>query len=348
MKTIVLCLFTIFIFGACQRTIPVTPLIIDKTLSLTLEKRITDYGYGYGIVKDSLLTFIAFSDPSEKFLHLYDTSFHFKISTGNKGKIFSEFNMPALFQNNLINPKDSIIHLSDINLLQEKYFNPNRLISANDPTTQIHGHYLPTKLYFTNNLNLLSDSCIIGQSIEENKGIYFTYNPRTNDKEWKKFNHHFKYPDKRYEDYSYLSSICAHPIQKRIVVAFRYFDLIQLYNEKGTLIKELCFSKIQKPLLSSTASCIAPEAPLYFLSICGTAQYCYILRANKTSLELQKGETNLSGELIVMDWAGNIKNIYAVPTLLYSITVDSTDTYLYATIKDYKDLEYAYIQKYKL
>lgn len=69
MKTIVLCLLTIFIFATCQRHIPVTPLIIDKTLSLTQEKRIIDYGFG--IVKDSLLTFIAFTDPSEKFLHLY-------------------------------------------------------------------------------------------------------------------------------------------------------------------------------------------------------------------------------------------------------------------------------------
>lgn len=341
-------LFSTFILTSCQQTLPTTSLNINQPLSLIKEEKIINYGYGYSVIKDSLLTFLAFSDPSEKFIHIYDTSLHLKLSTGNKGKLFSEFNMPEFYTNNLIKSNDSLIYLYDMNLLHEKYFNPHILVSSQYPDEEIEGQYLPTDLYFTTNLNRLDDSIVIGQSTEENKGIYFTYNKKDKSKKWTKFKYHFRYPNKRYKDYSFLNSICVNPALKRIVVAFRYFDLIQIYNTQGELQNEICFSKLKKPLLSTIASCISPEASFYFLSISATAQYCYILRANKTGIELQKEEQNLSGELIVIDWEGNIKNIYSVSSLLYAITIDATDTYLYAITKDYKDPEYAYIQKYKL
>ena len=91
----------------------------------------------------------------------------------------------------------------------------------------------------------------------------------------------------KYEDQSYLNSICVHPQKKKIIVAYRYFDLIQLYDDEGKLLQECCFSKIQKPLLSTVASGMAPEASFYNLSTCGTNKYCYILRANKTGIQLQ-------------------------------------------------------------
>ena len=346
MKKIIFLLISIFILNSCK-DVPVIPLNITKTLSLVKQKKVIDKGYGYSALKDSLLILIAYSDPEEKFIHIYDTSFNFKLSIGNKGKLFSEFNMPELY-NNINPPNDSFIHLFDINLLQEKKFIPQNFLTNSNTEEEIKGKYLPTKLYFTNNLNLLNDSLIVGQSIEMNKGIYFLYNKNSKEMNWVKFNHKFKYPDKKYEDYSYLNSICAHPIQKKIMVAYRYFDLIQLYDDKGKLLKELCFSKIQKPLLSSMSSCMAPEASFYNLSICGTNEYCYILRANKTGIELQHGEKGLLGQLIVVDWQGNIKNIYQCPALLYSVVIDSNNTYIYATVKDYNDLEYCYIQKYKL
>lgn len=237
---------------------------------------------------------ITYGDADEKFIHVYDTAFNFKFSVSDKGKLFSEFNMPQFFNTNFI------------------------------------------------------DSTFVGKSIDMNYGSFFIYNSRSKEKKWIKFNHKFRYPDKKYEDQSYLNSICVHPQKKKIIVAYRYFDLIQLYDDEGKLLQECCFSKIQKPLLSTIASGMAPEASFYNLSTCGTNKYCYILRANKTGIQLQNQPQKLSGQLIVMDWSGNIKNIYPCPELLYSICVDANDTYLFATIDNYNDLEYSFIRKYKL
>ena len=293
MRIIISSLVIVFSLHSCKE-IPITPLNITKSLTLIGEKQVTNNSFGYSITKDSLLIMITYGDADEKFIHVYDTAFNFKFSVSDKGKLFSEFNMPQFFNTNFI------------------------------------------------------DSTFVGKSIDMNYGSFFIYNSRSKEKKWIKFNHKFRYPDKKYEDQSYLNSICVHPQKKKIIVAYRYFDLIQLYDDEGKLLQECCFSKIQKPLLSTVASGMAPEASFYNLSICGTNKYCYILRANKTGIQLQNQPQKLSGQLIVMDWSGNIKNIYPCPELLYSICVDANDTYLFATIDNYNDLEYSFIRKYKL
>ena len=293
MRIIISSLVIVFSLHSCKE-IPITPLNITKSLTLIGEKQVTNNSFGYSITKDSLLIMIAYGDADEKFIHVYDTAFNFKFSVSDKGKLFSEFNMPQFFNTNFI------------------------------------------------------DSTFVGKSIDMNYGSFFIYNSRSKEKKWIKFNHKFRYPDKKYEDQSYLNSICVHPQKKKIIVAYRYFDLIQLYDDEGKLLQECCFSKIQKPLLSTVASGMAPEASFYNLSTCGTNKYCYILRANKTGIQLQNQPQKLSGQLIVMDWSGNIKNIYPCPELLYSICVDANDTYLFATIDNYNDLEYSFIRKYKL
>ena len=293
MRIIISSLVIVFSLHSCKE-IPITPLNITKSLTLIGEKQVTNNSFGYSITKDSLLIMITYGDADEKFIHVYDTAFNFKFSVSDKGKLFSEFNMPQFFNTNFI------------------------------------------------------DSTFVGKSIDMNYGSFFIYNSRSKEKKWIKFNHKFRYPDKKYEDQSYLNSICVHPQKKKIIVAYRYFDLIQLYDDEGKLLQECCFSKIQKPLLSTVASGMAPEASFYNLSTCGTNKYCYILRANKTGIQLQNQPQKLSGQLIVMDWSGNIKNIYPCPELLYSICVDANDTYLFATIDNYNDLEYSFIRKYKL
>lgn len=293
MRIIISSLVIVFSLHSCKE-IPITPLNITKSLTLIGEKQVTNNSFGYSITKDSLLIMITYGDADEKFIHVYDTAFNFKFSVSDKGKLFSEFNMPQFFNTNFI------------------------------------------------------DSTFVGKSIDMNYGSFFIYNSRSKEKKWIKFNHKFRYPDKKYEDQSYLNSICVHPQKKKIIVAYRYFDLIQLYDDEGKLLQECCFSKIQKPLLSTIASGMAPEASFYNLSTCGTNKYCYILRANKTGIQLQNQPQKLSGQLIVMDWSGNIKNIYPCPELLYSICVDANDTYLFATIDNYNDLEYSFIRKYKL
>jgi hypothetical protein len=131
---------------------------------------ITNNSFDYSITKDSLLIMIAYGDADEKFIHVYDTAFNFKFSVGDKGKLFSEFNMPQFFNTNFIDCHDYI------NLLQEKYFNLKKFIQNPQPEKEIKGRYLPTKLYFTDNLNILNDSTFVGKSIDMNYGSFFIYN----------------------------------------------------------------------------------------------------------------------------------------------------------------------------
>ena len=52
---------------------------------------------------------------------------------------------------------------------------------------------------------MLNDSTFVGKSIDMNYGSFFIYNSRSKEKKWIKFNHKFRYPDKKYEDQSYLT-----------------------------------------------------------------------------------------------------------------------------------------------
>ena len=197
MRIIISLLVIVFSLHSCKE-IPITPLNITKSLTLIGEKQVTNNSFGYSITKDSLLIMIAYGDADEKFIHVYDTAFNFKFSVGNKGKLFSEFNMPQFFNTNFIDCHDSIIHIFDINLLQEKYFNLTKFIQNPQPEKEIKGRYLPTKLYFTDNLNILNDSTFVGRSIDMNYGSFFIYNSRSKEKKWIKFNHKLRYPDKKY------------------------------------------------------------------------------------------------------------------------------------------------------
>ena len=101
MRIIISSLVIVFSLHSCKE-IPITPLNITKSLTLIGEKQVTNNSFGYSITKDSLLIMIAYGDADEKFIHVYDTAFNFKFSVGDKGKLFSEFNMPQFFNTNFI------------------------------------------------------------------------------------------------------------------------------------------------------------------------------------------------------------------------------------------------------
>ena len=72
-----------------------------------------------------------------------------------------------------LHEEDSLIQIYDLNLLHEKYLNWQLVNTAYD---FINGRYLPSKLYFSENLNQIDSNTIIGNTIEVNDGIFFIYN----------------------------------------------------------------------------------------------------------------------------------------------------------------------------
>ena len=90
---------------------------------------------------------------------------------GEKGRLFNEFNMPFFYRNCKLHEKDSLIQIYDLNLFHEKYLNGQLVNTAYD---FINGRYLPSKLYFSENLNQIDNNTIIGNTIEmQHTGISY-------------------------------------------------------------------------------------------------------------------------------------------------------------------------------
>ena len=113
---------------------------------------------------------------------------------GEKGRLFNEFNMPFFYRNCKLHEKDSLIQIYDLNLFHEKYLNEQLVNTAYD---FINGRNLPSKLYFSENLNQIDNNTIIGNTIEINDGIFFIYNYDTDSIHWVNYNTglYFKNPE---------------------------------------------------------------------------------------------------------------------------------------------------------
>lgn len=179
MRIIISLLVIVFLYILAK--IPITPLNITKSLTLIGEKQVTNNSFGYSITKDSLLIMIAYGDADENsFMSMTQLSILNSVWATRVN--FFRIQYAPIFNTNFIDCHDSIIHIFDINLLQEKYFNLTKFIQNPQPEKEIKGRYLPTKLYFTDNLNILNDSTFVGRSIDMNYGSFFIYNSRSKEK----------------------------------------------------------------------------------------------------------------------------------------------------------------------
>lgn len=155
-----------FLFLACHKE-EITSLKNTRVIQPSNKIQIQEKCFSNGIFRDSTLFLIAECSPEGHYIYMFNDS----LQQIHKYGEINEFNMPFFYRNCKQHEKDSLIQIYDLNLLHEKYLNPKLIHSTNN---FINGKYLPSKLYFSENLNQIDSNIIIGNSIEINNGIFLS------------------------------------------------------------------------------------------------------------------------------------------------------------------------------
>jgi lipoprotein len=339
MKKIIFICF-IFLFIACEEE-EITSLEVTRNIQTFCKAQIQAKCFSNGIYRDSILFFIAECSPEEKYIYMYNDSLQPTCSFGEKGRLFSEFNMPFFYRNSQLHKQDSIIQIYDINLLQEKYMNLNLI---NRKLDFIDGRYFPPQLYFSENLNQIDNNTLVGNSIETQNGIFFIYKYDSDSITWIKYNTGFNFKNPQIQYDVHKNIICANPSKRVLYAGYRFLDLIQLYDVDGKLLKKIQFSKLKKPLLEKRYTGVSYDNPIYTIDMYATSRYCYLLRANMTMEQLNDDKDHPC-QIIVMDWEGNIKDVLQIPFFIMPIVIDENNTTLFSIISNHKDPENAYLVK---
>ena len=336
--------FSLFLLLACGRKETITPLNISRDIQLSRKIQIQEKCFSNGIYRDSVLFFIAECSPEDRYIYMFNDSLQEIFRYGEKGRLFNEFNMPFFYRNCKLHEKDSLIQIYDLNLFHEKYLNEQLVNTAYD---FINGRYLPSKLYFSENLNQIDNNTIIGNTIEINDGIFFIYNYDTDSIHWVNYNTglYFKNPEIRLAAHKNIT--CANSQKKVLYVGYRFLDLIQLYDTNGTLLKNIQFSTLKKPFQSKQHTGISYDNPIYIIDMYATPEYCYLLRANM-SIEQLNATQDHPCQILIMDWEGNLKNVLQIPFFITPLVVNEDNTKLFSIYPNTSDQEYAYLVEFDI
>ena len=335
MKKIIYILIT-FLFLACHKE-EITSLKTTRVIQPSNKIQIQEKCFSNGIFRDSTLFLIAECSPEGHYIYMFNDSLQQIHKYGEKGRLFNEFNMPFFYRNCKQNKKDSLIQIYDLNLLHEKYLNP-KLIHSTD--NFINGKYLPSKLYFSENLNQIDSNTLIGNSIETNNGIFFIYKNNSDSIHWINYNTKLYFKNKEIKYASHKNIICANPAKKVLCVGYRFLDLIQIYDKNGNLLKNIQFSKLKKPFLAKQFSGISYDNPIYIIDMYATSEYCYLLRVNMP-IEQLNDTKNHPCQIIVMDWDGNIRDVLQIPFFITPLVINEDNTKLFSIHSNQNNPEYA-------
>lgn len=322
----------------------ITLLNITKSIQPIRKIPINENCFSNGIYRDSTLYFIAECSAENQYIYIYNDLLQEIFHFGEKGRLFNEFNMPFFYRNCKLSKKDSLIKMYDLNLLHEKYLNRQNI---NSPYNFVDGNYLPSKLYFSENLNQIDSNIIVGNTIDANNGIFFIYNYSNDSINWVDYNTDLYFNDDEIKFEAHKNIVCSNPQKKVTYVGYRFLDLIQLYDSNGKLIKNLQFSKLKKPILARQFNGISYDNPIYVIDMYATPQYCYLLRVNMTIEQLNDNQ-DYPCHIIILDWDGNIKDVLQIPFYMMPIVVNENDTKLFSIYPNHDNPECAYLVEFNL
>lgn len=321
-----------------------TPLAITKNLTTDFYNRIPNRGLQDGIIRDTLLIFRANpdKDPDKKCFHIYETKhLNHVLGFGQKGKLTTEFLYPYFYPTITLDEKAGI-ELYDVYMAQRQEIRLSNILKGENTSKNVIGNKLPSRLAYSYNLNRIDSNTVIGQNAVESDGAFFIYTYDRDLLKWIKFTPEFNFPNRDYQTDAYTNCIVANPSRNSVVVGFRYFDMVQVYDLSGKLLKSLNFSTLKMPKLSTEENRVSEESTVYTQYIYATDKYCYIARLNP----LKQGEEMVFNHIIVMDWNGNIKEVYRADNAIYPI-VNKDNTRLFSVLDD-KDPAWQWIMEYKI
>lgn len=296
------------------------------------------------LITDTLL--ITINECHDKFFSIYSCNTGYLINEfGQKGRQRDEFSFPIFWNENNYDANGIVVY--DLNSMQQKQININKIIETNASQDNISANKLPTQIIATLNLSSLGEDKIVGTPIisDGGNGSFFIYDRATNEKEWINYPFRYKYRNSLITQLANDCVVEVNDYRQSIISAYRYYDAINIYNTKGALKNKIRFSNINKPIEAKDVSTIDSSYPLFFTKIYSTLDHCYILRLNISINNLIDKKESIT-KIIKIDWEGNIKDCYNFNFVVNSFCVNSDDSKLFVFYDNKQNPELMSINEY--
>ena len=131
--------------------------------------------------------------------------------------------------------------------------------------------------------------------------------------------------------------LCANPGKGIMARAYKYLDMIQLFSQEGRLVKSICFSEPQLPILNTQGNWPESSAVNYALGLFGTPDRFFVLRYTNPYGEIKN--RTATPTILAFDWDGNLTAAYDCPRPIQQFCVDETNRKIYG-ISGTSEIEY--------
>lgn len=329
--------FAVIFFQCCKKN--ETELIILNTDYVLKGERIIqiepDMDLEKMFIKDSLLILISRFEP---FFHIYNKNTYEKlISFGYKGRSGDEFILPSVLLSETTIFNDSLLEVFDINQSSRKTINLKNILKSHSIVNSINSSHLPDYLIYSTDLHNNS-KYLVGRNLTASTSSFFIHNLEEDKTTHVDYSPHFNI-DPLFKNYFYSCNITTYPKQQTIIQAYIFIDYINIYDLNGDLLKSYRFSDTPLPEIDPNSHSFKTSPVMYNNRLYSTFDYCYIYRIN------DKTPAHAPGNIIQMDWQGNIKKTYQIKQFINSFCVDERKKELLALVFDEAG---SHIEKYNL
>ena len=167
-----------------------------------------------------------------------------------------------------------------------------------------------------------TDSCVYGIDVDMQHGLFFIYDKHTAQVKTVDYHRDIKsgYPE-GHLSYLYENCLMVNQDAKATCTGLLNLNSLCFYDLKGNLMKEIVIGKELKYPDYDPEFLDFPNAPKYFISLCGTPNYLYAL---------YNGFPGTSGKskIMVFTWQGAPVAIYHTDVKLEKIAVDPSGRYV--------------------
>ena len=167
-----------------------------------------------------------------------------------------------------------------------------------------------------------TDSCVYGIDVDMQHGLFFIYDKHTARVKTVDYHRDIRsgYPE-GHLSYLYESCLMVNQDAKAACMGLLNLNSLCFYDLKGNLMKEIVIGKELKSPEYDPEFLDFPNAPKYFISLCGTPNYLYAL---------YNGFPGTSGKskIMVFTWQGAPVAIYQTDVKLERIAVAPSGRYV--------------------
>jgi len=302
------------------------------------------------LIIDSLLIIKNGDMCDDDFFYLYNkNNNNFFSSFGKRGRGPNEFLSVKMGGQYLKN--DSTIKIWVHDRRGFKLININRSIETKKIFIDDKLLYISRDFHPIIDAFLLPNGDIVGKSLSQSGRLFYhnTYNDSTRWVEY--FPKVRKLPfDENMKDNLYIGPTRISHDNSRIVSALELFKRIDVFTAKTDHLFSLAFDDSPE----NPDFFINPDDPIpsnlmhYYYDLFLTEKYIYALNINISEGELNKGMDSGYSELHVFSWEGKPITLYRLNHLIYSITIDEDDGYLYGLLLPNVEESNSQLARFKL